>query len=254
MTRIHQRCWLQLWQQLSKALGEKITKTFQSVFRRRSQQIQVSHTPSASTKRAMALSQHQDWGERMSPCSTDVLVTLEQWIVQSRCRLVALLGMGGIGKTSLSVKLAEQIQGEFEYLIWRSLLHSLFWQNCSNSCLIRKLTSQKTQDNQISRLIECLRSRCLLVLDNAESILQWWSVLGTTERDMKVMVSYKMRRRSTPSKLSSIDKSGKTQRIGIPRRRNIPVRSLKLIGEESRRTAALSSKGLFSAQKPNGKS
>jgi len=70
----------------------------------------------------------------MSPCSTDAeLVTLEQWIVQSRCRLVALLGMGGIGKTSLSVKLAEQIQGEFEYLICSCMLHLLktFWQNCS---------------------------------------------------------------------------------------------------------------------------
>jgi len=93
----------------------------------------------------MALSQHQDWGEAMDVSvfygRAEELVTLEQWIVQSRCRLVAPLGMGGIGKTSLSVKLAEQIQGEFEYLIWRSLLHAPpiedIWQNCSNSCLIR---------------------------------------------------------------------------------------------------------------------
>jgi len=95
--------------------------------------------------------------------------------VQSRCRLVALLGMGGIGKTSLSVKLAEQIQGEFEYLIWRSLLHAHLLKTFGRTAPIlsdQKLTSQKTQDNQISRLIECLRSsRCLLVLDNAESIL-----------------------------------------------------------------------------------
>jgi len=68
----------------------------------------------------------QDWGE-----APDVsvfygrnaeLTMLEQWIVSDRYRLVALLGMGGIGKTALSVKLAEQIQGEFEYVIWRSLL------------------------------------------------------------------------------------------------------------------------------------
>jgi len=32
-----------------------------------------------------------------------------------------MLGMGGIGKTALSVKLAEKISGEFEYVIWRSL-------------------------------------------------------------------------------------------------------------------------------------
>jgi MinD superfamily P-loop ATPase len=29
--------------------------------------------------------------------------------------------MGGIGKTALSVKLAQQIQQQFEYVIWRSL-------------------------------------------------------------------------------------------------------------------------------------
>ncbi|NJL67938.1 MAG: hypothetical protein HC894_16545 [Microcoleus sp. SM1_3_4] len=36
-------------------------------------------------------------------------------------RLVALLGMGGIGKTALSVKLAQQIQQDFDWIVWRSL-------------------------------------------------------------------------------------------------------------------------------------
>jgi len=34
--------------------------------------------------------------------------------VQERCRLVAVLGMGGIGKTALCVKLAKQIKDKFE--------------------------------------------------------------------------------------------------------------------------------------------
>jgi hypothetical protein len=32
--------------------------------------------------------------------------------------------MGGIGKTALAAKLGAAIQGEFEYLIWRSLRYA----------------------------------------------------------------------------------------------------------------------------------
>lgn len=67
----------------------------------------------------------QDWGEAIDVSvfygRAEELATLEQWLVDDRCRLVALLGMGGIGKTALSVKLAEQLQDKFEYVIWRSL-------------------------------------------------------------------------------------------------------------------------------------
>jgi len=40
------------------------------------------------------------------------LTILGQWIIQERCRLVAILGIG-TGKTALSIKLAEQIQAQF---------------------------------------------------------------------------------------------------------------------------------------------
>ncbi|MEG3845744.1 MULTISPECIES: NB-ARC domain-containing protein [unclassified Microcoleus] len=124
----------------------------------------------------------QDWGEAIDISvfynRTIELATLKQWIVDDRCRLVALLGMGGIGKTALSVKLAEQIQGEFDYLIWRSLRNAPPIQDLLANLLQFLSGQQKTHlpetfDEQLSRLMAYLRaSRCLLILDNAESILQ----------------------------------------------------------------------------------
>ncbi|WP_414581305.1 NB-ARC domain-containing protein [Scytonema sp. PCC 10023] len=102
---------------------------------------------------------------------TQELATLEQWIMQDRCRVVALQGMGGIGKTALTVRCVEQIKDEFEYFIWRSLRHALPITDVLTSLLF---FFGQEQDNQasLSRLVDYLRQhRCLLVLDDLDAIL-----------------------------------------------------------------------------------
>lgn len=109
---------------------------------------------------------------------TEELAKLKQWIITQRCQLVVLLGMGGIGKTALAVKLAEQIQGEFDYLIWRSLRNAPPLEILLAD-VIKFLSEQQeinfpdAVDARIMQLIRYLHQhRCLLVLDNAESILK----------------------------------------------------------------------------------
>ncbi len=109
---------------------------------------------------------------------TSELAQLEHWIVKDRCRLVALLGIGGIGKTALSVKLSQKIQGEFQYVIWRSLRSPLPIFDLLTDVL-QFLSPQSTDDlpkttaSALLRLMEHLRShRCLLILDNWESLLR----------------------------------------------------------------------------------
>ena len=124
----------------------------------------------------------QDWGEAPDVSTfygrAAEMSVLQQWVVLDRCRLVTLIGMGGIGKTALSVKLAKQIQDEFEFLVWRSLRNAPPVQDVLAD-LIRFFSHQQvtefpeTLDDRISQLMGYLRaSRCLLVLDNVESILR----------------------------------------------------------------------------------
>ena len=90
--------------------------------------------------------------------------------------MVVVWGREGIGKTALAVKLAQQIQQQFDCVIWRSLRYSPPLQDLLAN-LIETLSQQqqinlpKTVNGRISTLIEYLRShRCLLVLDDWETI------------------------------------------------------------------------------------
>jgi WD40 repeat protein len=151
--------------------------------KRREKQLAVEQVEKIPTPQLKPQTSHRvDWGEAVDVSvfygRTEELAKLEKWVVQERCRVVAVLGMGGIGKTSLSIKLAQNIQGEFDYVIWRSLRNAPPIQDILAD-LIKFLSHQQQTDlpqdvgEKISLLIECLRSsRCLLILDNAESIFQ----------------------------------------------------------------------------------
>ena len=61
-----------------------------------------------------------DWGEapkvRQLYGRTRECALLEQWIVDDKSQVAAVLGTGGIGKTALTVTVAEKIQQRFDYV------------------------------------------------------------------------------------------------------------------------------------------
>ncbi|VXD23303.1 conserved hypothetical protein [Planktothrix serta PCC 8927] len=187
-----------LWKLLSEELGERVSKkNFRTVIERHTlvgeagkvSSVSVpAHFPSTVNRQPSTVnSQHStppniDWGE-----ATDVsefygriqeLAQLKQWILQEDCRVIAVLGMGGIGKTSLSVKLGQQIYPHFEFVVWRSLRNAPPLTEILIDLI--QFLAKETEFNispdpyrQISQLVDCLRtSRCLIILDNTESILQ----------------------------------------------------------------------------------
>ncbi|MEG3844517.1 NB-ARC domain-containing protein, partial [Microcoleus sp. herbarium14] len=54
---------------------------------------------------------------------TAELSTLKQWIL-ANTRLITVYGLSGIGKSAIALKLIEQIQTEFDYIIWLSLTNT----------------------------------------------------------------------------------------------------------------------------------
>ncbi|MHC5718885.1 MAG: NB-ARC domain-containing protein, partial [Nostoc sp.] len=125
---------------------------------------------------------HRDWREAIDVSvfhgRTEELATIKRWIVDEQCRLITVIGMGGIGKTALSVKAAQMVEDEFDYLIWRSLRNAPPVQELLADLICFVSGQQETNlsesvDGKISQLLEHIRKkRCLLILDNAESILR----------------------------------------------------------------------------------
>ncbi|RIK32998.1 MAG: hypothetical protein DCC55_35795, partial [Chloroflexi bacterium] len=111
----------------------------------------------------------------------DELACLKQWLVGDagalRARLVMVLGLGGVGKTSLVAHAAGVVAGHFERVLWRSLLNAPPLESMLAG-LLQTLAEQPlvelpaTLDEQLALLFGYLgRQRVLVVLDNLESIL-----------------------------------------------------------------------------------
>jgi hypothetical protein len=106
---------------------------------------------------------------------TSELTTLENWIL-SRTRLIAILGLSGIGKTAITLQLIPQIQHEFDRIIWRSLRNSPPLASLQTD-LIKFLSQQ--QETELPDLINYLRShRCLIILDDVQTIFSTGQLAG----------------------------------------------------------------------------
>ena len=208
----------ELWQLLSEELGENINKkNFRSAIERfqvsnvsnfaqnvNEQHIsgsfntcgQARHPPNTpnspppnqeTSNTKQPETPHQDLSEMPDLGAfydrTPELETLTTWILQEQCRLIAITGISGIGKTSLAVQIVQQIKNQFDYIIWRTIdvshtldefqqeLIQLFSQS-------EKLDSPTTKPKPLSLIKYLQKHRCLIILDDVHNLFSSGELAG----------------------------------------------------------------------------
>src|SRR6266702_2021018 len=135
-----------------------------------------------------AIGPRVEWGDALDVPSfygrEPELATLSRWMVQERCRVVSVVGLGGIGKSALVTSAMHQLADHFQVVIFRSLRDAPSCDALLEGCL-QVLAPQslaqapQSLERRLRLLLEELRSRrVLLVLDNLESLLSEGEVLG----------------------------------------------------------------------------
>jgi len=180
-----------LWKMLSRVLGENVKKSNFRATLDRTHFSHFSHPKSDRPREDVSISSEFPPPTAATPTRLDLddvpdadpfygrgeeLDTLETWIVKERCRVAMVLGMAGMGKTSLSAKLVDRIQSHFDGVIWRSLFFSPTPENLLAD-LLQFLDDRPDPtlpdrfEGQLSELMKCLRSRrYLIVLDDVQGL------------------------------------------------------------------------------------
>jgi ATPase family associated with various cellular activities (AAA) len=165
----------QLWRLLSIAIGEKVSKkNLHSVLRR----YQLHHPLMIHSTDSEIVLGIQDWGEAIDVSifygRHAELTKLEQWIAWNHCRLVGIYGWSGMGKTTFAIKLAQKLESQFDYVIWRSLQSAPELPVLCTDILTVLIGADTAIAPELagSLLIQQLQEkRCLLIFDDVDAML-----------------------------------------------------------------------------------
>jgi DNA-binding XRE family transcriptional regulator len=145
-------------------------------------EVSLSLQPVKETTAAAAPARRVDWND--APAVPTFygreweMDLLTGWVVAERCRVVSVLGLGGMGKSALAASLMHRLADQFEVVIWRSLRDLPTYEDLLDECLqilapqllLGEPTSLERRQGVV--LEQMRKTYVLLVLDDLETVME----------------------------------------------------------------------------------
>lgn len=198
----------QLWQILSKQLGEDVNKSnFRSTITRLNttspQIINVAsnhnfnfcssaYQPNNENSKPNVNHQSSRHDLTLAPKITHFydrtteLQTLSHWLIDQNLHLVSVLGLSGIGKTTLVKQFVDLNLQKFDVVIYKNLKISQSLDDIINEIITGVDRDSLQTDNKLTQFFNLLRQqRCLIILDDVQELFIKGELAGEFKTESK---------------------------------------------------------------------
>jgi hypothetical protein len=114
------------------------------------------------------------------------LTTLSHWLTHQNTRLISVLGLSGIGKTTLVKQFVDLNKQQFDVVIWKSIKLSPSLDNILTEILTAINTEPIPTDNKLTQFFHILRQKkCLIILDDVQELFIKGEFAGQFQTEYK---------------------------------------------------------------------
>lgn len=114
------------------------------------------------------------------------LQTLSHWLTAQNTRLISVLGLPGIGKTTLVKQFIDLNLQNFDVVVWKSIKLSQSLDSIITEILTRINPVPIQADNKLTQLFNLLREqRCLIILDDVQELFASTQFAGQYKSEYK---------------------------------------------------------------------
>jgi len=107
------------------------------------------------------------------------LQTLSDWLTNQNTRLISVLGLSGIGKSTLVKHFIDQNLQKFDLVIWKSIKLSPSLDSILSEILTGINTAPIIPDNKLPQFFNLLRQqKCLIILDDVQELFACGQFIG----------------------------------------------------------------------------